>query len=30
MKSFWYLVYLIVLVMISILLPFALFFYETD
>jgi hypothetical protein len=30
MKSFWYFIYLIVLALISILLPFALFFYETD
>lgn len=30
MKSFWYLVFLTVLIFICILLPFALFFYETD
>jgi LMBR1 domain-containing protein 1 len=30
MKSFWYLIYIVVLVFICILLPFALFFYETD
>jgi len=30
MKSFWYFVYLVVLLFICILLPFALFFYETD
>ena len=30
MKSFWYFVYIIVLFFICILLPFALFFYETD
>jgi hypothetical protein len=30
MKSFWYLVFLTVLIFICLLLPFALFFYETD
>ncbi len=30
MKSFWYFIYLIVLIFICFLLPFALFFYETD
>ena len=30
MKSFWYLLYIIVLVFITILLPYAIFLYETD
>jgi LMBR1 domain-containing protein 1 len=30
MQSFWYFIYIIVLIFICALLPFALFFYETD
>ena len=30
MKGFWYFVYMLVLIFICLLLPFALFFYETD
>lgn len=30
MKGFWYFIYLLVLILICLLMPFALFFYETD